>query len=448
MFQYIIYPIHNGVGLSFSDWVSLLTLCFAPLIAHVVAGVPHSSYLYDKRPKWHERICLYNPTSIMWRYFSILDRRLRTRMWSRFDLAATNAVFWTERGWDGSQQMITRSLPHCTYLPSHSQAEIFSDETFKSIVTALQGIQAAQLFISSFTHDVTDLKFLGADLIFYPLAALGLFRLFAAPWLSNDFKYTSRIGDCVSFNVPLKTEAENRVSLDSLLHSPDSMAMTQDRHRQVSCWQSRLLRASYITLLLAIWFLTILWVFPIPYNVSFAESYKGFTITSFCVAVFYLVMIAVSLAVHGHYFIKGQTTSTVIPCASYLWYKVYTIILFVSMAFILIVSFFETTKTVCGKFTSFPVASADAVACEGRDTRVWHINASSTKSEAFGIALRYPYAVHETVLKEGEFWVWNCTATCIGRGLGAPRTHAMTLDAVDFKGIIDWGNGTATEVAS
>lgn len=43
----IITPItYQFKGLSFDEWASLFTLCFAPFIAHILAGVP--TIVYDK----------------------------------------------------------------------------------------------------------------------------------------------------------------------------------------------------------------------------------------------------------------------------------------------------------------------------------------------------------------------------------------------------------------
>ena len=174
MVSYDIAPIHAGRALSFEDWVTLLTLSLAPLVAHIISGAPHPSYLHNTRPRWHERLYQYNPTSIMWRYFLIIDRRLRARTWTPFDLAASNALFWTDKGWDGSEQMITRSLPHSTHLPSSTHAELFSAETFKSVVASLQGVQASYLFVITIVRCLSDIQYLGADRIFYPVAILGL----------------------------------------------------------------------------------------------------------------------------------------------------------------------------------------------------------------------------------------------------------------------------------
>ncbi|KAJ3579989.1 hypothetical protein NPX13_g581 [Xylaria arbuscula] len=441
--HYIITPIHTGDGLSFPDWVTLLTLSFAPLIAHIVAGAPRPSYLCNKRPRWDERICHYNPTSIIWRYYSILDRRLRSRSWSRPDLAAANALFWTEKGWDGNEHMVIRSLPHCTYLPSSAHANALSDETFKSIVTALQGFQELYLVILSYRGlYFADIQYLGADRIFYPLALLGLLRIFATPWLSSDFRYTSRLEIAAALVDKANEPSSGRLSLDSLIQMPCETSIALENYRLPSCWRSRILRTTYMSILLGIWWLTLLWVVPIPYN---GRQGRYFTVTSFLVAIVYLTLTSVSVAVHLHYFIGRQTTSTIIPCASHMWYKIYTIVMFAVMAVISIISLVETTKSACGKYTSLPPTNTNWV-CAGPNATAWTIDSRSNATEVIGMAVKYPYAARGTILKEGEFWLRNFSATCIGGWTSELRLHAMGLNAVDFTGLVDWGNGTTTEL--
>ncbi|KAI3321938.1 hypothetical protein HD806DRAFT_545610 [Xylariaceae sp. AK1471] len=378
----------------------------------------------------------------MWRYFAITDRRLRARTWSRLDLAASNALMWTGNGWDGTEQMVTRSLPYCTYLPSHARAELVSEETAKTIVVAIQGTQAIYLVISSFARlGIHDFSYLGADQIFYPLAILGLLRLCAAPWLSRDFRYTSRTNDDKEL-APKASEAygqedETRLSLDSLIHLPDTAPMTRPRYCQVSCWQGRLLRTFYLVLLTGIWSFTLIWIFPIAYRGGGewgGGGHRLYTTTSFVTALFYFIMMTISVTVHAYYFIRGQTTSTIIPCTGYLWYKIYTVILFAMMTALWILSLVETTRTVCGTYTSYPATLAD-MTCSMGDMRVWQSDPNSHTLGVIGLALKYPRVVKGTVLQEGEFWVMNFTGTCLGHRSSNLLAHAMPLDLVDLEGI-------------
>ncbi|KAI1137161.1 hypothetical protein F5Y05DRAFT_388330 [Hypoxylon sp. FL0543] len=150
-YLYDIPPFRFQSGdIPFSDWVSVITVSLAPLLAHIVAGVPEPTVLRLDEPRWHDRIGHYNPTSILWRYAAIADRRMRALKWDEGTLAATNSLFWTPKGWNGSEDMVTRALPYCTRLPRGSRLKLFSWETAKTIITTIQGSQAVATGISNF----------------------------------------------------------------------------------------------------------------------------------------------------------------------------------------------------------------------------------------------------------------------------------------------------------
>lgn len=118
-----ILPVHyQSYGISVSDWITLFTLCLAPLFAQLISGTPQPSYLHTSRPKWHDRLVLYNPTSILWRYAIIADRRIRAWKWDKVDLAASNALFWTADGWDGSEAIVDQAMRKCTFLPESARS--------------------------------------------------------------------------------------------------------------------------------------------------------------------------------------------------------------------------------------------------------------------------------------------------------------------------------------
>lgn len=83
---------YSSYCISFAEWVNIFRLCPAPLFAHIISGTPSPSYLALTRPKWYDRLCIYNPTSILWRYAVIADRRIRAKSWHHNDLAAANAI--------------------------------------------------------------------------------------------------------------------------------------------------------------------------------------------------------------------------------------------------------------------------------------------------------------------------------------------------------------------
>lgn len=88
---HIFSPTYQSRDISFSNWISLFTLCLTPLVIHLTSGAPSASYLVNNRPRWHDRICHYNPISIMWWYLAIVDRCIRAIEWNAIDMATSNA---------------------------------------------------------------------------------------------------------------------------------------------------------------------------------------------------------------------------------------------------------------------------------------------------------------------------------------------------------------------
>src|SRR5579871_1490129 len=112
-----ILPLNDGPSgepITLNEWFSLITLCLVPLVTHIVVAIPTIVCLQAKRPRWHDKIGLYNPTSILWHYFAIADRRIRSKDWEPYDLAAANIYFWVDDGWDGSEKRVETSRPFCT----------------------------------------------------------------------------------------------------------------------------------------------------------------------------------------------------------------------------------------------------------------------------------------------------------------------------------------------
>ncbi|KAK4442027.1 hypothetical protein QBC34DRAFT_419355 [Podospora aff. communis PSN243] len=254
---------YQSGDLSFSQWMTLFTLCLAPIIAHIIAGAPEPTYLCRSRPKWHERMCIYSPFTILWRYAAITDRRIRALHWSPSDLAAANAIFWTSHGWDGSEEMAARSVQYCVRLPDHSRMTLFSSDSIKTIIVTLQGIQAIFLngpqayktggnvgFIAQWHAGVSFGNITSV------LALYGLLRLFAAFWITDEFSYVS-LDD-----IPLAASRAWAISSDSLQiqttetdvellvqsqHDGDQLKMLPTRFMPTSIW-SRIFRFAYVSL--------------------------------------------------------------------------------------------------------------------------------------------------------------------------------------------------------
>lgn len=403
---------YQSQDISFSDWISILTLGLAPLIAHIVAGVPRISYLSSNRPRWHDSICHYNPTSIIWRYGMVTDRRIRARSWNQADAAATNALFWTSRGWDGSEAMIGASLPYCTHLPA--RVALFSREMAKTIIVTLQGLQAGiPLVIGLRTTRAADsfVHWVGVDTVFFPLAILGLLRLFSAFWLTDDYSYNAPqvINDSDGGTWPdCGVEQANRSSLDSLLiEGTHSSNPYQEKFRPATFWPSRIFRALYILPVLAMSTTCILYMGQ--WTKSASDIYSTtFTTTSFILTVGYLCFASATALICSCYFASGHTT-TIIPCISSLWYKIYSIAIMALGTLLFIFACVETRKTPCGRYTSGPGEGADLDACATEELEV--VSVAPGKSN-FGLASTNWNGLD--VNRTDEIRVYNFTGTCLG----------------------------------
>jgi hypothetical protein len=78
--------------------------------------------------------------------------------------------------------------------------------------------------------------------------------------------------------------------------------------------------------------------------------------TNLSVNIFYCFLLSVTFIVMSVYLLKGESTTTIIPCISSVWYRVYTYVLFMFTLILLIVSALETQRTPCGQYTTYPTA--------------------------------------------------------------------------------------------
>lgn len=377
--------------IDFSDWATLLTLCLAPLIAHVVAGVPPPVYLHGNKPRWHDRICLYNPTSILWRYLAIVDRRSRAKSWTRLDLAASNAIFWDGEKWNGSEEMIQRSRDFCVRTPKHHHIELLSSSTLITLIVTLQGLQAVYSIIDgsvshSISHSYSARVSIGT--IFFPLAWFGLLRLPAALWLTNDYIYRhNEDWDLTrSLDIELTTpksskEPESARVLElaqttSFLDSPS----LEERFHSHRGWPTTLLRSFYMIMIMGPLALC-LWLLLRDANHSIQ---KRWTLTNFSLVLTFLLFLSATAAIMLRYIYLNHCRSTIIPCIAARWYKVYTYILFATMFCVFVLAGLETRKTPCGVFTTYSEAStADYVLC-GQSTFIEKAHEHNTNSTAGG----------------------------------------------------------------
>ncbi|CAI6334251.1 unnamed protein product [Periconia digitata] len=338
-FQYTILPIQfNSQCITFPEWISLFTLCLAPLIAHIASGIPPVSYLSHTRPKWYDHLCHYNPTSIVWRYAVITDRRIRATQWSRDDLTASNAIFWTAKGWDGHEDMVVKAAQHKLRCPGLTHVQIMSVTMLKTIIVTTQGLSALYTLVASLAG-VKSTNFMShttVDSIFLPLAILGLLRLCAAIWLTEDFVYTAdgnMIVEAVHQRTRDKSIDNNPNTQVTISHSalePFFVSPPQVRacFRSPSFWPSRIFRGTYLLIIGGIWGLSLLCIMP-----GIVSSDAQLTASAFSTGLFYFLFLSVSIGLYTLYFVRDQTTTTIIPCISATWYKIYTLLI---MGFIVV----------------------------------------------------------------------------------------------------------------
>ncbi|KAL5317910.1 hypothetical protein ACEPPN_015012 [Leptodophora sp. 'Broadleaf-Isolate-01'] len=352
---YVIAPFsYQARGIIFAEWANLFTLCLAPLIAHIFGGAPKPVYLSSKPPLWHERLWQYNPTSILWRYFVITDRRIRAKSWAPSDMAASNAYFWTNQGWDGSLQMLKRSRAYCLRQPTHHRVRLLSGSTLTTLIITIQGVMAIKTLIDgvggsyAYTINISS--------IFYPLAVFGLLRIFAAMWLTDDYLYYGNIDSlrtsttyasdiASSKDEPALIEVRAQTTMSLLDSSNESFA--SDRFHRTNSWRGILFRIIYLVPICCL--LAICFVYLIPAHGGLAAS-----LTTFLMVLFYAFFLAGSMFLYGFYFLSGRSTNSIIPCHNTVWYKIYSGMVMAFMFVLVILACLETRKSPCGVYTTYP----------------------------------------------------------------------------------------------
>ncbi|KAF2998056.1 hypothetical protein E8E14_005712 [Neopestalotiopsis sp. 37M] len=396
---YNILPIHfGGQNIEVPDWFSDFTLCLSPLIAHIVSGAPRPSHLACSRPKWHDRLCLLNPISIVWRYAAITERYIQTRDWQPEDIAVANAVFWTPQGWNGDKVMRWRAIPYMSYKPQQNRVEYLSVEMLKTIILFLQGVQAVTAIVGCYTStgDLTSFDTISG--LFLPLGIAGLLRVFAAPWLTDDFNFGISSADA---DRPLPSPNERQTT--PLLLEDNGFEYEKYENYLISKtfvsrrWRCAMLRLLFMIPVVGSWGLSFIYLTP------WIGSYgvKGiYTATAFVFGLYYMFLTLPMLLIIGYYFCKGPLETTIIPCISRSWYKVYSVALALFTIVLIVITAVETRKTVCGKYTSHAIGSQHP--CATGNTRL--IEFGSTPDQGFGMI--------ETV--SGQTVVTNFTGSCIG----------------------------------
>lgn len=417
---YTVLPLSlNSQCIFFTDWISLLTLCLAPLLTHVIAGSPSVSYLTDSQPPWYERIVHYNPTSILWRYAAITDRRLRAVSWDRTSLAATNAIFWTSSGWRGGEEMVQTADPYCCRLPMHSHVDIASTTTLKTVITTAQGASAIYLLLRNMSgvdeYSVGFVGQFGVDSIFAPLAFFGLLRLCAAAWLTDDYTFVPRdmpVGDISMKPLPSRTPSGYDVLRQASGGWASPTVGPTGHFKPTSHWRSRVFRGVYLILVLLFWAICVFFIAPISSDRPADELVRSTTM--FLVSLFYTFLLTITAVVYVYYFHRGRTTTTIIPCISSWWYRAYTILFMMFTVVLIVVAGIETQRTSQGGYSS--LTWKPAVGCNP-----WSLSSGMPASPLYGLVSLQSNLTGGTEVwqpslmvntTDRPIWIYNFTGWC------------------------------------
>jgi hypothetical protein len=359
------YPYIGGPGFfsyqsytfDFAEWITLLTLCLAPLLAHVITGVLSIAHLSHSRPRWHDILPLYHPTTIIWRYMILVDRRIRAAAWDVGDLAAANTVFWTLDGWAGDEHIVASSRRYLTRPPEIGRLRsLVSSETLGTVITTLQGLQAAYSMVAQVsTSGPSHSKGTTMADVFTWLSILGLLRVPAAAWVTNDFAYTYKMPkDFATLDIPVEEvmTQETRTGWQRIPSGGGRHENKASRFTQ-SAWQSKLLRSAFFACGIGITAYNLFITFIQPV-IRYEKIYA--TTTNILSLPLYALLVSPTTILFGaHAFRKPEDgLSTIIPCAKTWWYKIYVIFWYLLAVSVVVIAAVETTIDRCGHYSSAP----------------------------------------------------------------------------------------------
>jgi hypothetical protein len=313
---------------------------------------------------------MYNPITIIWRYFVIIDRRVRAKNWTPLTMAASNTVFWTAKGWDGSEKMIQKSREHCLRTPRLKHIDLLSATAAKTVIVTLQGIQAIYSLTVGTQTTTPESNVYGnavaLNTIFVPLAILGLFRLLPAFWLAEDYSFANFEGENNSTAKAEQIRINDNITGDeskpgfslTISSGPNTHATTADEDNFYSpkSWRGILVRASF-------WFPLLFFLIMIIYYAT-PKTGTAWSTTGLLDNLFYLVILAGTVVIFPRYMLSRTSPSTIIPCANSAWYKLLTCFIWALMALIVIIASIETRKTTCGIYTTYPKSFNSSI-CPG-----------------------------------------------------------------------------------
>jgi hypothetical protein len=371
---------HQSQNIQFQYWFQFFTLCFAPLIAHVVAGVASPTVIppHSKEPTWSALLPHFNPISIVWRWYAIADRRLRARNWDATDMAACNAVFWNSdtAHWDNSEETMVRAREWITRYPGPSYVPLVSMSSLTTVVLTLQGIQASFLIFAHLKPNSPYGFGQGLPNVFIPLGCLGLMRLPAALWLSDKHASLDLPEVGSSQNVAqtptevldgsgdplvqldprtskraIATTTVNHIS-DTNSHLSEPTVSTNSRLHPINSPVARLYRIWWVVSITALVGGSAVSTTHLLWRIS--PSFPYLSLSHLIFSVLYLIITTTTVLITDTYILLGRTESTLIPCIHDTWYKVFTVLLMALAVVTTVVAALETRQLHDGSLSTLP----------------------------------------------------------------------------------------------
>jgi hypothetical protein len=366
-----------------NQWFTMFTLCLAPLVSHLALGLPRTVLMSPESaddeltttseslfPPWTERITLFNPISLVWRYYSIVYFRLRSPSWDAADLAAANPAFWNTktRRWDGTDRTLFLSRRYLTSPPESSHVKVLSGSTLATIVLTMQGVQGGYFLVGG-----TVSKYIGfpdgLPTTFLPIGLLGLLRLPAAAWLSNEWGYTfpkkrkhdgsddKQLRDRNELGYErgeLGIKYTGLATSEAMGEDPDESQLPLIAERRLldtRSWKCRAYRAWWI---LSICGLMILAITDIAISFNPYHRNQPLSISDLLYSILYLELCTGFLLITPTFVLQRDHASTIIPCVQSLWYKLYTGLIMLTALAAVVVASLETVQLPDGTFTTEP----------------------------------------------------------------------------------------------
>jgi hypothetical protein len=336
------------------EWFTIFTLCLAPLVTHIAFGLAKTVVLSEDSPLWTEKITQFNPVSIVWRYYAIAYRRLRATSWDAADMVACNAMFWDGKLWDGSENMMIRSREYLTS-PHSNHVALVSGSSIATIVLALQGVQAIFYIIENTLQNPLDMSIAdGIPHLFMRIGLLGLLRIPAAYWVTNDFEYKIKGSQQPYVDFSYLTDPELEVWKFAV----------RRRLGDTRSWKCTFYRTWWLGTVLAVAGLA---TYDMLAGFILPGAKMGFqSLFEFLYLLMYLQLAVGCAIIHIVYVLRRDHVSTVIPCIQSKWYKLYTWILIVATIVTVIVGSLETVLLPDGSYTTSP--PLDCSSAEGTCT--------------------------------------------------------------------------------